>query len=431
MPLMNSTGALKLQRSVVAGNIVLYTNYFDTINTGILETGKYSSTGSTCVVGDVPVGGGVIGGVIRTNSYGNITNQITLNGATGNTCRLADVVFDSTDTLYVCGDYSLSGFPTAQKSVTIKFDNTLNVVWQKQLYDTTGWRVFLHTMAYHPSTSDIYVGGIHQSSGSTLNPLLAKYDSNGNLLFQKYLSNTGTRTVGLHFDSSNNYYCCVINQISNYGVEVSKWNSSDVYQWSVRINTFATVSWANSVTDSSGNTYVLVLVSNQMYVVKLDNTGSIVWQNVFSGTYADLGGMAIDSSGNIYVSMYDSSSPNKVYVVKVNSSGGLVWQNYLTDSSGIQAGNRNNNLDWRNNKIWVGAYDWPSATTTYNWSLPDDGTLTGTYSNFSYLPGALTFSSSSLTLTTLVNTSSTSALTDANATLISSPGTFTQTVQAL
>lgn len=433
MPLFNSMGILKLMPNAEGPAPSFFTNYFDTLSTNRAEVGKFSSTGSSVVLGldDEGIGGGGRGLVITTDQYGNFTKQITLLAATGNSCATFDAVYDPVNTLYVTGQYSLVGFPVSNRSMVMKFDNALNILWQKQLYESNGRGVSTTTIAYNTSNNRIYVGGSYNKPGIV--PLLASYDSSGNLLFQKQISSTSTRLIGVQFDSNNNYYCASMSQVSNFGMEVSKWNSSDVFQWAVRINTPVAVSVANSVCDSNGNTYLLFYVPyggsfSETYVVKINTSGAIVWQRVFSNTFEDVAGMAVDDVGNIYVSMFANLT---VYVLKIDTNGNIVWQNYLTDpNSGIRAGDFVNNLDWRGNTLWIGAIDFPSGNS-YNWSLPDDGTLTGTYTNFTYLPSSLTLTSSTLTRTTLVNTSSNTDLIDANATLIPSVGTFTQTLQPL
>ena len=110
--------------------------------------------------------------------------------------------------------------------------------------------------------------------------------------------------------------------------------------------------------DGSGNVYVVGYGgawgspvrpfaggNNDAYVAKLNSSGVLQWNTFLGGTGDDFGyGVALDGSGNIYVTGYSQStwgSPIRafggtaveVFVAKLNSSGSLVWNTFLGDAT--------------------------------------------------------------------------------------------------
>ena len=83
------------------------------------------------------------------------------------------------------------------------------------------------------------------------------------------------------------------------------------------------------------------------YVVKLNDSGGHLWSTYLGGSQVDYGfGIALDSSGNVYVTGYSESTgwtsggfdtthngSYDGYVVKLNDSGGHLWSTYLGGAS--------------------------------------------------------------------------------------------------
>ena len=87
-------------------------------------------------------------------------------------------------------------------------------------------------------------------------------------------------------------------------------------------------------------------LSNPDYwVIKLDNAGSIVWQNTIGGSFADYGEIIRETSDGGYIAGGYSFSgisgdkteanhagvglPSDIWILKLNSTGGIVWQNTI------------------------------------------------------------------------------------------------------
>jgi hypothetical protein len=130
---------------------------------------------------------------------------------------------------------------------------------------------------------------------------------------------------------------------------VLKLNSSGTFQW---VSTFGgtSIDGGEDITvDSSGNSYitgrfretvdfgggnVTSAGGGDIFVLKLNSSGTFQWVNTYGGTSADVGeGITVDSSGNPYITgwFYEtvdfgggnvtSAGVADIFVLKLNSSG--------------------------------------------------------------------------------------------------------------
>lgn len=110
--------------------------------------------------------------------------------------------------------------------------------------------------------------------------------------------------------------------------------------------------------DSSGNVCVTGYTKSfgagdeDVFILKLNSTGDIVWQKTWGGSGGDRGlGITVDSSGNIYVTgwtlSYGTSSQQSgwntitysaVFLLKLNSTGDLEWQRTWEELYAAQCG---------------------------------------------------------------------------------------------
>jgi len=84
--------------------------------------------------------------------------------------------------------------------------------------------------------------------------------------------------------------------------------------------------------DSSGNVYVTGQSYNgandDCLTIKYNSNGDTIWQKAWNGGSYDYGfGIAVDSSGNVYVTGGSSNGANDDYLtIKYNSNGDTIWQ---------------------------------------------------------------------------------------------------------
>ena len=91
--------------------------------------------------------------------------------------------------------------------------------------------------------------------------------------------------------------------------------------------------------DSSGNVYITGKTESEgaggsdFLIAKYDSSGAIQWQRTFGGTSDDQGyGVTVDSSGNVYVVGFTYSAGSGLQdwlIAKYNASGTIQWQRVL------------------------------------------------------------------------------------------------------
>jgi hypothetical protein len=357
-------------------------------------TGRASSTADTQGFGYLA----------KFNSSGTVQWQKTLK-VSGQRTIGSGMAFDTSGNIW-----ATVGANDGVKYI-MKFDTSGNQLIQSKL--GAGEKAVAEYITLD-SSNNIYTIGRGTDTSTRVGIAVLKLDSSASsITAQKTLAGNGTgltnsaRAIAL--DSSGNIYCNFRFRVNSVDIAtVCKLDSSLAIQWkrySVTNDPYyqpSGVQEGASVTDSSGNTY-MVHSQNQfsfggsfvynMVVTKIDSSGNVSWTTRLGTDRETLGhGIALDSSAsNVYVYGYNSpaSGPSRGYVIKFNSSGTLQWQRY----QGFNATGAN---------TFVGKVD---ATAVYSSSgissagysagyaglakLPVDGSLTGSYTNFTYTAGDL------------------------------------------
>jgi len=236
-------------------------------------------------------------------------------------------------------------------------------------------------------------------------------------------------------DSSGNSYFLGWTQSAGAGNDdllLAKYDSLGIVQWQ-RVLGGASLDRGSSVAiDSADNVYVLGHTgstgagSNDFLIAKYNSSGTIQWQRVLGGGSNEIGNsVAIDSSSNLYVLGNTNSTGAGSYdflIAKYNSSGTIQWQRVLGGASNdrgtsVSIGSSDN--------VYVLGYTSSTGAGSDDFllgSLPNDGSLTGTY----VLDGvSMVYAASTLTAATATLTTATSTLTAATSTLTAATSSLT------
>jgi hypothetical protein len=233
----------------------------------------------------------------------------------------------------------------------------------------------------------VYVTGYTNSQGAGgADLLLAKYNTSGTIQWQRSLGGASTDIgYGIAVDASGNVY--VVGETASQGAGgddfiIAKYNTSGTLQWQRSLGGTGTEEGFGIAVDESGNVYVIGRTSSQgaggsdVLIAKYNTSGTIQWQRSLGGTgFETARGIAVDASGNVYVTGWTGSQgagDNDVLIAK----------------------------------------------------LPGNGGLTGTY-------GSLVYAATTLTAATRTLTSATRTLTDAARTLTDAPTTLTDAATTL
>jgi hypothetical protein len=253
------------------------------------------------------------------------------------------------------------------------------------------------------------------------------------------LGDASTASVGASIatDSSGNFYLDGRSVVSSLNAfQVVKYNSSVAIQYQKSLSASPSTSSASALAvDSSGNLFAYgnyddATTGPDTILAKYDSSGVLQWQKYlrsggagFANDYS--GGVAVDSSGNVYTSAEILIGSTAAFsATKFDSSGTLVWSRAL-NSTGNNEGATSIALDSSAN-VYVGGYSNVSTDTylqlakyssagTFSWQrrLGTTSALSGSYgvavdsSGNVYAAGYTTVSGSQRLLVTKYNTSGT------------------------
>jgi uncharacterized delta-60 repeat protein len=366
---------------------------------------------------------------IQLNKYNNLGVIQWQKSIGGTTIDYGwSVVIDNVDNIYICGQTDSNSFQV------IKLNSVGTIQWQRILLGASVNAAFSITL---DSSNNLYVCGYSTISASS-NMQIAKYNSSGTLQWQQRISGPlSSFAFGIAVDSSSNVY---VTGTADNNILILKYNSSGSLQWQRSIASAGDSSGRGAVVDSSGNIYICgyVYISFNLYelvLLRYNSAGTFQWQKSLGSSANEYGlSIAIDSSDNIYISGYVETSPGSTVfnclIAKYDTSPNLQWQRTLS-SSGSDYGFAIT-VDNSNNIYVCGASNVSGTNDFLIAKLPDDGSLTGTYTvggySFTYAVSTLTDGTPSLTGSTTSYTSSTSSMTDQVSGLTATTSSYTSSV---
>ncbi len=262
---------------------------------------------------------------------------------------------------------------------------------------TLTWNTFLGAGALNQNdygqsiavdgSGNVYVAGMSNvtwgspvrafsTNGSFYDAFLAKLDSSGNLVWNTFLGGTGgdDYAYGVAVDGSGNAYVSGMS-VATWGSPVRAFGGGSTDAFVAKVSSSGTLTWntflggtsseyGNGVAvDGSGNVYVAGSSytaatwgspvransgGDEAFAAKLNSSGALTWNTFLGSSGNDYGqGIAVDSSGNVYVAGYGNatwgtpvraySSGNDGFAVKLSSSGALTWNTFLGGSGWDQA----------------------------------------------------------------------------------------------
>jgi uncharacterized delta-60 repeat protein len=218
-------------------------------------------------------------------------------------------------------------------STTYNFSNNLTIVNAAPVID----QLFVNSSSGNNVSGDDLScwANSTDAEGSNLTYYTEWY-KNGSLSIREVSNNTydsgyDDYPKGIAADSSGNYYVTGnlnINGDRNY--YTIKYNSSGDEEWNATFDFGWDVASAIAV-DDSGNVYVTgnsnLSGTPDYYTIKYNSTGDYQWNATFDGggAYDYAQAIAVDSSGNVYVTGGAVLADSDYYTIKYNSSGDEEW----------------------------------------------------------------------------------------------------------
>lgn len=337
--------------------------------------------------------------IVKYDVAGNILWAKSAVGASDATA----LTTDASGNIYVAGNYR--GTSVTFGSITlnnvinyysdiflVKYDASGNVLWAKS---AGGDSDDLATSVTVDASGNACVAGYFGSSSITFNSItlnnivniagnnydifIAKYDTNGNLLWAKNAGGSSNdEASSVTADISGNVYVTgsfvsssitfgsttLINTSSgayNSDMFIAKYDASGNVIWAKSTGGDSNQEGASITADASGNVYATGIFyslaitfgsttlyniiqssfgsSSDMFVVKYDASGNVLWAKSAGGNNLDgSASLTADASGNIYIAGY-SYSPSvtfgsinlnnagsvNMFIVKYDAGGNALW----------------------------------------------------------------------------------------------------------
>ncbi|WP_119792549.1 T9SS type B sorting domain-containing protein [Flavobacterium anhuiense] len=276
----------------------------------------------------------------------NIQWQNTIGGNGYDWC---DFIEKTSDGNYISGGYSYSNISGEKNENTrgqndfwlFKLDNlTGNLLWQK----TIGGSSNDHLVSAKETKDGGYILGGYSSSGisgeKTQNSRggddywIVRLDSNRNIVWDKTFGGTGTDRVTCIIETEDGGYLIGGESDSNISGDKTENSKGGTDIWLIKIDNLGTIVWQKTlggdnfdliseISQTNDHKYILAASSSSnisgdktqnskgiadYWILKLDLNGSIVWQNTIGGNNGDYAKSVIVTADGNYLIGGDSSS---------------------------------------------------------------------------------------------------------------------------
>jgi hypothetical protein len=264
--------------------------------------------------------------LVKLNSSGTVQWGKKLNASTG--AQNFGVFIDPSDNIYT----TALGTSGTYDNLVAKYNTSGTNSWKK-IWGRTGGQDYYAFNSGTDSSGNLYVVG--QNPGT-----LVKWNSSGTVQFQKNLDSIGNYTglYGIVIDSSNNIYVSGTSAPNNtnsppFKALLAKYDTSGNVQWQKHYGTSNRSYFFDSSLDSSGNTYSCGQSNDagNPYIgimFKVNSSGTVQWQRSLSFSNKDtvFNGIKLSSSNDIVVvgSYVPSNTSNTRFLIaKLPSDGSL------------------------------------------------------------------------------------------------------------
>ncbi|ELS01647.1 Beta-propeller repeat protein [Xenococcus sp. PCC 7305] len=289
-----------------------------------------------------------------------------------------------------------------------KYDGQGNLLWSQQL----GFSGFDSATGVATDLGgNVYISGFtngisDEANGGGSVAWVTKYDVQGNLLWNQQLDASGSEiSAGVTTDIHGNFYISgdtTRSNSENTNAWVAKYDAEGNLLWNQQLDSAeAEFDYSQAVTtDLSGNVYIAGGTNgsidrgnaglNDAWVAKYDGEGNLLWTEQLGTVGNDAAeGITTDSEGNVYISGFTNETLGEAnaggsdaWVAKYDSNGNLLWteqfgspedddsQGVAIDSNGslYLSGSTEGNLDGVNfggEDAWVAQISQPI--------IPDNG----------------------------------------------------------
>jgi uncharacterized delta-60 repeat protein len=281
---------------------------------------------------------------VKYNSNGEEQWTVRYNGPGNSDDESYALAIDGSGNVYVTG-YSY-GSGTVTDYATVKYNSNGEEQWVAR-YNGPESDYYDYDYAYAITVDDsgnVYATGYSHSLGTVEDYATVKYNSNGEEQWVARYNGPGNsedKARDIAIDGSGNVYVSGSSYCSQTGYDYAtvKYNSNGEEQWTVRYNgpgNSDDESYALAI-DGSGNVYVTGYsygsgTATDYATVKYNSNGEEQWVARYNGpgnSADEAYSMVIDGYGNVYITGFSYGSTTEAEAdyatVKYNSNGEEVW----------------------------------------------------------------------------------------------------------
>lgn len=261
----------------------------------------------------------------KYNSAGDLICSHFYNSTAHGTEETFDIVADESGNYYVVGFTRNAN--EYKDLMIVKYNSISEIIWFRTFNGPSNRDDEAFSVCLGDSGM-IYVAGGSATSGTNTDCVTLKYDSSGNLIWNRYFlgENNIEFLNTVRVDDAGNVYVTGSSYNGSFGNDPTtiKYNSNGDLQWSIIHPNLGNGSIGMEL-DEFGNAYV---GTQDFKLIKYSPTGTQIWirQEVFDGQ-SSLADLEIDVEGNIIITggHHQGNNTRDFYTLKYNPEGDLLW----------------------------------------------------------------------------------------------------------
>ncbi|MBN1273824.1 MAG: hypothetical protein JXB26_16270 [Candidatus Aminicenantes bacterium] len=273
--------------------------------------------------------------VIKLNAAGEITWQKSFGAGADDLVRL---IRQTSDGGYITAGFTYSFAEELDDIWIIKLDAAGQSEWQK-IYGGTNY----DSAESINQTSDggyIVAGGTVSYGAGEDDIWILKLDAAGNITWQKTYGSSDSDFAISALETTDKGFI-VLASTQSYG-------AGDVDSWILKLSANGDIEWQKTYGGddedrlrsikqtndggyiTAGFTYSMGAGYDDAWILKLDNTGDIIWQRVFGGVDYDAAQSVHQTSDGGYIAAGGTVSygagEDDIWILKLDAAGNITWQ---------------------------------------------------------------------------------------------------------
>ncbi len=239
----------------------------------------------------------------------------------------------------ICGFFD-SWFPNYRDVYVLKFDVFGNLLWTKTIGGTS---LDAGNSIIQTSDNGYAVCGYISTSNNDQDVYVMKLDSIGNLLWSKTVGGSGAEIGNSIIQTPDGGYA-IGGYTTSYGA-----GYTDIY--ALKLDSGGSLLWTKTIGGTNGDEGQSIIQADNggyviagstrsygegnhdVYIIKLDSNANLLWTKTVGGTGWDDGMSVVQTNdGGYAICGYSDSNSNSTsysYVVKLDSSGSLQWTKHV------------------------------------------------------------------------------------------------------